>query len=72
MVNPIKIHRMSIGVTQAELARRVGTSRQMVHVWESSDAIPTDHWIPKLAAVFGVKPIDFAREVEQARVAFVA
>ena len=43
--------RKAAGLTQADLARAVRTSRQNIQKWESGDCWPSAAWIPKLADV---------------------
>lgn len=46
--------RVSMGLTQAALAQRLGVTHQAVSQWECGDTIPDIMLLPKLAATLGV------------------
>ena len=46
--------RTDFGMTQKELAGKVGVTSQAVSKWERGDACPDIYLLPALAAVFGV------------------
>lgn len=46
--------RMRLGITQEDLASRIGVARQTVAKWEAGDAIPDLGNASRLAEVFGV------------------
>lgn len=47
--------RQAAGLSQAELARLVGTTQQSVAYWETSDRPPGSDYLPKLAKALGVR-----------------
>ncbi|MBE6617856.1 MAG: helix-turn-helix transcriptional regulator [Ruminococcaceae bacterium] len=50
----IKRMRKGRGITQRELAEKLGITAQAVSKWERGDACPDIFLLPALAAVFGV------------------
>ena len=56
-INAIRILRTARGWTQSQLAKRVGTSKQLVSVWEIGDSIPGPAFLPKVARVLDVDPV---------------
>lgn len=54
----IRRMREGAGMTQAELAERVGRTRATVTQWESGWSQPRMSMVVRLAEVFGVKPSD--------------
>lgn len=57
MKNRIKIERAILDITQAELAVRLGVSRQTVNAMEAGKYVPSTVLALKLAAVFK-KPVE--------------
>ena len=53
MKNNIRVERAIKGITQAELAERVGVSRQTINSIESNKYIPSTLLALKIARVFG-------------------
>lgn len=53
--NNLKISRLLNGLTLAELAEAIGTSRQYVHQLETSSRMPTGEQLQSLAAYLKVK-----------------
>ena len=51
------------GVTQDELADKIGTSKQHVSRWETGDLTPSTKTILKIANQFKVSPIYFFAQV---------
>lgn len=47
--------RKASGMTQSELARAIGTSRQNIQKWEYGECWPSAEWIPKLAKACGCR-----------------
>lgn len=58
MKNKLRIERAVLDVTQAELAERVGVSRQTVNAIESNKYVPSTVLSMKIARVFGLKVED--------------
>ena len=56
--------RRRAGLTQAELAEKLGITNKAVSKWENGRAKPTTDLIRKLAALYGVKVEELLREKE--------
>ena len=67
MVMKIKYLREQAGITQNELASRMGTFQNNVSNWETETALPRTRQLPMLAAVFNCSIddlfVDGSREV---------
>ena len=50
----IRCLRMARGITQVELAHRLGVSKQSVSNWESNNIQPSIELLEKIADLFGV------------------
>ena len=50
----IKALRDSIGISQSELARRIGVTRSSVNAWEMGLSVPTAQYIVELSQLFHV------------------
>ena len=50
----IKVLRESAGITQAELARRLGVTRSGVNAWEMGISVPSTQYVVELALLFEV------------------
>ena len=50
----IKYHRKRLGMTQEQLAARMGVSAQAVSKWENDLSCPDISILPELAALFGI------------------
>lgn len=50
----IKVLREGHGLTQAELARRLGVTRSGVNAWEMGVSVPSTQYIVELALLFEV------------------
>ncbi len=50
----IKVLREGNGLTQAELARRLGVTRSGVNAWEMGISVPSTQYIVELALLFEV------------------
>lgn len=57
MTNTIRIERARINITQAELAEKIGVSRQTINTIESNKYIPSTVLALKIAKVFA-KPLE--------------
>lgn len=53
MKNRIKVERAELNITQQELARRIGVSRQTVNAMELGKYIPSTMLALRLSEVFG-------------------
>jgi len=51
----LKNARKASGLTQAELARKIGTNKESIRTWEKGDYWPSAVWLPKLAEVLNCK-----------------
>ena len=54
IADKIKLLREKQGITQAELARRLGVTRSGVNAWEMGISVPSTQYIVELAQFFGV------------------
>ncbi|MEK9755395.1 MAG: helix-turn-helix transcriptional regulator [Rhodospirillaceae bacterium] len=61
MANGIKTLRTNLGWSQEELARRVGTSNQMISLLERGRRRLTVEWLDRLAGALGCMPTDIFR-----------
>ena len=50
----IKLLREQKGMTQAELARKLGVTRSGVNAWEMGVTVPSTQYIVELSLLFGV------------------
>lgn len=50
----IKYHRKRLGMTQEQLAQRIGVSTQAVSKWENNLSCPDISVLPELAEIFGI------------------
>lgn len=57
MQNRLRVERAELDLTQAELAERVGVTRQTIHAIESNKYVPSTILSLKLCRVFG-KPLE--------------
>jgi transcriptional regulator with XRE-family HTH domain len=69
MPNLLKIKRHALGLTQQQLADKLRVTNGTVSEWERGNNWPHPALIPKLARLFKMKPEEFARELETARLA---
>lgn len=54
IADKIKLHRESLGLTQTELAKRLGVTRSSENAWEQGISCPSVPYIIELAGIFGV------------------
>lgn len=54
IADKIKILREKRGITQAELARKLGVTRSGVNAWEMGISVPSTQYIAELSVFFGV------------------
>lgn len=57
MKNSLRVERAIMNLTQAELAERIGVSRQTIHAIEAGKYVPSTILALKLARIFG-KPVE--------------
>ena len=57
MTNNLRVERAVLRLTQDELARRIGVSRQTINAMEAGKYVPSTALALKLARVFG-KPVE--------------
>ncbi|AEG14983.1 helix-turn-helix domain protein [Desulfofundulus kuznetsovii DSM 6115] len=57
-----KLARMKAGLTQLELARRLGCSESLIAKWETGRGKPTPERLEQLCKVLNCKPEDLLRE----------
>ena len=63
MKNNLRVERAILRLTQDELARRIGVSRQTINAMEAGKYVPSTVLALKLAQVFG-KPVESFFELE--------
>lgn len=63
MKNRIRIERAIIDITQADLADKIGVSRQTINAMESNKYVPSTVLALKIARLFG-KPVEEIFELE--------
>lgn len=64
MKNNLRVERAILRLTQDELARRIGVSRQTINAMEAGKYVPSTVLALKLAQVFG-KPVEQLFILEQ-------
>lgn len=65
MMNHLKVFRSKIGMTQEEVAEKVGVSRQAVAKWEKGETQPDINSCVKLADLFGMSLDMLVRGLEE-------
>lgn len=60
----IKLARQAAGISQEELAEKIGTKQSQVWRWESNRAEPRISFLKKIAEVTGVPLIDLIADEE--------
>jgi putative transcriptional regulator len=58
MKNTVKVERAKKDMTQAQLAEKIGVSRQTINAIESQDYVPSVVLALKIAKLFGVQVND--------------
>ncbi len=53
MLNKLKLARVALGLTQEDVARRIGVSRQTVNAMEQAKYVPSTVLALKTARLFG-------------------
>jgi transcriptional regulator with XRE-family HTH domain len=56
----LKLRRVAAGLSQRQLAGRVGVTQQTVWQWESSGQVPAPRHVPKLAKSLGLTQLELA------------
>lgn len=69
MAENLKFYRIAAELSQAELARKLGVSRQAVTNWETGKSVPSSEFLYKLCELYG---IEFSKLVGQGGIAHVA
>ncbi len=64
MKNRLKVERAILDITQEELAKKIGVSRQTINAIEKNRYVPSTVLALKLSAVFG-KPVNEFFELEE-------
>lgn len=64
LINSLKVHRAKIGLTQDDLAKKVGVSRKTINVIEGGDYAPSVVLALQIAQVFKV-PVEEVFELLQ-------
>lgn len=63
MTNTLRLERAALRLTQEELAKRIGVSRQTINAMEAGKYIPSTALALKLGQVFG-KPVENLFQLE--------
>lgn len=63
MKNRIRIERAIMDITQADLAEKIGVSRQTINAMESNKYVPSTVLALKISRLFG-KPVEEIFELE--------
>lgn len=64
MKNKIRIERAILDITQADLAEKIGVSRQTINAMESNKYVPSTVLALKIARIFQ-KPVEEIFELEE-------
>lgn len=64
MKNRIRIERAIMDITQADLAEKIGVSRQTINAMESNKYVPSTVLALKISKLFG-KPVEQIFELEE-------
>ncbi len=64
IADKIKALREKRGMTQAELAKRLGLTRAGVNAWEMGISVPSTQYVVKLATLFAVSA-DYLLDIPQ-------
>lgn len=54
IADKIKYLRMQIGLTQSDLAKKLGITRSSVNAWEMGISVPSTQYVVELAGIFKV------------------
>ena len=71
-MNVLKRHRISLGLTQAEFARKVKVTQPCVQRWEAGTGLPSAKHVPTIARVIGVDSLALTHLIAPDRVKPVA
>jgi len=55
----LKIRRKQLGLTQKQVADRIGASKSNVAIWETGSSTPTGDYLITLCEILRVTPVDF-------------
>ena len=50
----LKAARVNRNLTQAEAARKIGVSKDTIHLWESGKTVPNVKYIPSIERVYNI------------------
>ena len=64
MKSAFKPMRERSGMTQAEVAERLGLRQTSVSMWETGDAFPRAEMLPKIASLYGCTIDDLLQRTE--------
>jgi transcriptional regulator with XRE-family HTH domain len=62
----LRRHRLAKGLTQTELARKLGTVPSSVSMWESGQTLPHASMFPKLARLLDIDPMALTKLIDPA------
>lgn len=63
--NNLKVYRMKSGMTQEEIAEKLGVSRQSVAKWERGESLPDIECCLALADIFGITVDTLVRNMQK-------
>lgn len=63
-MSTLRLFRMAAGLTQEQVASRVGVSLTSYWKWETGACMPSSRRIPRMAKVLGVTPLDLIRSID--------
>lgn len=66
LASNIRIHRKQAGLTQIELAEKLGVSIATLRRWEAGETAPTGTRIVEIAALLGISPDRLISDKEEA------
>ena len=66
IADKIKLLREQMGITQAELARRLGVTRSGVNAWEMGITVPSTQYVVELSNLFNVST-DFLLDMKKTK-----
>ena len=60
----LRRYRLAAGMTQTQLAQRLGIGSSSVSFWESGTTLPSPQMYPKLARILGVDALELTKAVD--------
>lgn len=60
----LKYHRERLGMSQNELAQKIGTSHQNINRWERGEVLPNIDFCVKLAEFYGITVDELINKID--------